>query len=120
MKRLLHLGVPLGSEIMTTVRLATGGVCSLAGLDLERSEDCKVCVTESLLLLTHAGYREASIDFSEDEGLRARIAGEGEACCPASAPEDDISAALLEALAEDVSVQRQGDGICAIAFRFKR
>ena len=86
MKRLLHLGVPLGSEIMTTVRLATGGVCSLAGLDLERSEDCKVCVTESLLLLTHAGYREASIDFSEDEGLRARIAGRERHAAPLPRP----------------------------------
>ena len=59
MNALIDLKIPLESDLMTTVRLLTGGVCSLVGLGLEESEDCKVCVTESLLLLKHGGCRAA-------------------------------------------------------------
>ena len=40
MEELLTLNVLLKNELMTTVRLATGGVCSLEGLSLDGSEDC--------------------------------------------------------------------------------
>ena len=81
MKDLMKLELPLGGEIMTTVRLTTGGICSLAGMDLDASEDCKVCVTESLLLLMHAGYRRAAVQqpLAGQPGLRQRLAGAGPA-----------------------------------------
>ena len=43
--------LPLTGEYLTTVRLTTAGLCSLAGLDVDFIEDYKVCVTESLLIL---------------------------------------------------------------------
>ncbi len=109
MKELMKLQLPLGGDIMTTVRLATGGICSLAGMDLDASEDCKVCVTESLLLLMHAGYRAATVGFSkqEEEGLRIEISGMGEAFEACIAPEDEISEALLEALAAHVVFEKR-------------
>ncbi len=117
MKELLSLRFPLGNEGMTTVRLATGGVCSQAGLDLDASEDCKVCVTESLLLLWHAGYGRAELVFFEENGLCARIAGEesgeGRACA-----EDEISFALLGALASDVCTEKREGRLSGISFRF--
>ncbi len=117
MKRLLSLDLPLGSEIMTTVRLATGGICSLAGLDLDRSEDCKVCVTESLLLLMHAGFREARISFFGEDALFVRVEGleRGESA-PSDA--DEISEALLGALAGSVVFDRADGAIVRVSFQF--
>ena len=42
---------PLTGEYFTTVRLTVGGVCALAGFDVDATEDFKVCVTECLLIL---------------------------------------------------------------------
>lgn len=118
MKELLSMRIPLGSELMTTVRLTTGGVCSLKGLDIDASEDCKVCVTESLLLLCHAGYGEAAIVFAEDDGLSVSVAGEGRRKKPSSIPEDEISAALLDALAESVRMEKKEGAVHSVSFRF--
>ena len=108
MKDLMQLQLPLGGDLMTTVRLTTGGICSLAGMDLDSSEDCKVCVTESLLLLLHAGYARAAVRFFDGEdGLRIEIAGMGTAADAVSAPEDEISEALLGALAARVSFEKR-------------
>ena len=48
--------LPLTGEYLTTVRLTTGGLCALAGFDVDEAEDYKVCVTESLLILKHGFY----------------------------------------------------------------
>ena len=82
MNALIDLKIPLESDLMTTVRLLTGGVCSLVGLGLEESEDCKVCVTESLLLLKHGGCRAAHLTFVREGGIRVTIEGEGLVALP--------------------------------------
>ena len=118
MKHILSLNFPLTGEIMTTVRLATGGVGALFGLDLDAAEDAKVCITESLLLLTHKGFRAALVDFGRDaERLRVLIEGEdlgeGTVC-----PEDEISLALLGALVSDHSTEREEGTLRRISFSF--
>ena len=120
MKTLMSMRFPLESNLMTTVRLAAGGICSLAGLDLDASEDFKVCVTESLLLLMHAGYSCAFVEFHEENGVRAVLTGEDRTGPAADATEDEIGAALLSALAENVEMQREGGAPVKIAFRFER
>lgn len=117
MKELLLLRFPLGSDILTTVRLATGGVCSLAGLGLDESEDCKVCVTESLLLLQHGGSSAARLAFYSDGGLTVEVASE-EAGTPAPCAEDEISLALLSALVENLVIEREGEKLFSVKFRF--
>ena len=118
MKDLMKLELPLGGEIMTTVRLTTGGICSLAGMDLDASEDCKVCVTESLLLLMHAGYRRAAVSFAEEEGLLSiSLSGMGMADDAEDVPEDEISEALLEALAAQVAFEKRGR-LVGVTIRF--
>ncbi len=114
---LLKLSIPLGNEILTTVRLATGGVCSLAGLDIDRSEDCKLCITESLLLLLHAGYSAARVEFSREEGLLVRVEGEGMGTGKEGA-ETEISEALLGALAGSVSFERKDGVLTAVMLTF--
>lgn len=116
----LELKFPLGSEMLTSVRLATGGMCSLAGLDLDDSEDCKVCVTESLLILMHRGYGEAKVVLEEDGGIRVKAEGCGEAADRAENSEDEISFALLSALLGEVTEEKRDGKLCAISFRFAR
>ena len=120
MKVLLELKMPLENGLMTTARLTTGGVCALFGLDFEESEDCKVCLTESLLLLQHAGYPEAIIRFCDDGGLYIRIAGEGAAQATESFVEDEISYALLSALNDSVTTQKKDGKPVEISFRFTK
>ena len=120
MNGLMKLACALKNELMTTVRLATGGVCSVAGLNLDDSEDCKVCVTEALLLMKHRGFTAASIDFIGEDGLSVCIEGTeggGEKSSPA---EDEISAALLSALAENVVMEKREGELYKISFFFGR
>lgn len=119
MDELMTLCFPLKSEMMTTVRLVTGGLCSLAGLDLDDSEDCKVCVTESLLLLSRRGYSEAKVTFRGTGRLDIRLEGVGERAASEERPaEDEISAALLSALVEDLDMAREDGEINSISFGF--
>ena len=69
MKEYLCLQVPLRREMMTAVRLAAGGVCSAAGMSYDDGEDCKVCVTESLLLLLRRGFSSARVSFAPAESI---------------------------------------------------
>lgn len=119
MNALMNMRFPLGSEMMTTVRLTTGGLCALSGFDMDESEDCKVCVTESLLLLMHAGFSHATLSFTEEDGeLAICVLGDGERSEAHTMPEDEISASLLEALARQVAFEKQGGSLVAVSFRF--
>ena len=118
MNALIDLKVPLQSELLTTVRLLTGGVCSLAGLGLEESEDCKVCVTESLLLLKHAGFLSARLIFTREEGIRVAVQGEEGGGEAVSSMEEEISVALLQALVEDLKMERTESGVTSVSFGF--
>lgn len=118
MEELFSAKIQLKSELMTTVRLATGGVCSVAGLSMDASEDCKVCVTESLLLLMHRGFPCANVRFFHDSGLKIEITGEGSCGKERECVEDEISVALLSALTENVNLQKEDGCLYAIGFRF--
>ena len=114
---LIRMEFPLDREIMTTVRLAVGGLCSLAGFGLDASEDCKVCVTESLLLLLYAGCTHAELAVSRGEGLTFELSGEG-ASQKERTTEEEISVALLTALVDGLSVERAQSDL-KITFSFK-
>ncbi len=100
---------------MTTVRLAAGGVCALKGFDIDMSEDCKVCITESLLLLKHRGYTSGRVRFYEENGLRVSIDGGGEGT-EEDCPEDEISLALLNALLGEVETAEKDGKLNSITF----
>lgn len=95
--------LPLTGEYLTTVRLTTGGLCSLAGFDVDATEDYKVCVTESLLILKRNGYQRASICFTVGETLACEMQGEQPCETAEESVEDEISRALLSALLGEVS-----------------
>ncbi len=98
--------------MMTTVRLAVGGVAALAGLNVDESEDFKVCVTESLLLFKRNGFSLATCNCNvEKDVLTATLKADGEKVATEnSGVEDEISFALLGALVDEVSFDKTTDG----------
>lgn len=118
MDELLSLRVALRSDVMTTVRLATGGICSLAAMSYDDGEDCKVCVTESLLLLLRGGYRSARVVFSKDERLFVSVEGENCTQHQNACEDDEIALALINALAQDVVMEKCDNAIGKITFTF--
>ena len=111
------VNTPLTGEYLTTVRLTTGGLCALAQFDVEATEDFKVCVTESLLILKRSGFVGASITFGMGETLSCKIVGEGEPMQAEGGAEDEISYALLLALIGKVDFEKNEQGrVKAIAF----
>ena len=100
------IDLPLTGEYLTTVRLTTGGLCALAGFDVDATEDFKVCVTESLLILKRNGFLRAKIEFTVAESLACVVCGEdGSGECEDSI-EDEISHALLSALLGTVEISK--------------
>lgn len=114
MMKLLSLDFPLNPDIMTTVRLVTGGVCALVGFGIDDAEDCKVCVTESLLLLLHGGASSASLRFDRDDSLKISLEAENSSKV---SDEAEISIALLNALVDDLVISTE-QNLTRISFGF--
>lgn len=110
------INTPLTGEYFTTVRLAVGGLCSLAGFDVDTAEDFKVCVTESLLILKRNGFLSAAIDVTLGETLACSIKGETLGGEKEDALEDEISHALLSALLGSVDFKKDSERVVEIAF----
>ena len=108
--------LPLEGEYFTTVRLTTGGLCALAGFDLDSTEDFKVCVTESLLILKRNGFKRVSICFEVGEMLECTLAGVGEPADKEEGMEDEISYALLDALLGKVEFEKEQERVLKISF----
>ena len=105
------INTPLTGDYLTTVRLTTGGLCALAQFDVEATEDFKVCVTESLLILKRNGYTSATIVFSVGEALGCHIVGNALEGRREDAIEDEISRALLSALLGEVEFETNEQGL---------
>ena len=100
-------------SLMTTLRLTVGGLASAAGLDLDAGEDFKVCVTEGLLLLKRNGCSSAAAHCEISDGCllcEIRAGVKGGAAAEETALENEISYALLGALVDEVSFDKQRDG----------
>lgn len=103
--------LPLSGEYLTTVRLTTGGLCAMAGFDVDTAEDFKVCVTESLLILKRNGFLRAKIEFSVGETLACVVCGSDRKEAETELLENEISYALLEALLGKVEFTADKGGI---------
>ncbi len=117
MKNIFSVTLPLTGEYLTTVRLTTGGLCSLVGFDVDLAEDFKVCVTESLLILKRNGYANATIDFTIGEALGCHLYGKELGEATEDDVEDEISRSLLSALVGDVQFEsNEKGGVSGIHF----
>ena len=104
------INLPLTGEYLTTVRLTTGGLCALAGFDVEATEDFKVCVTETLLILKRNGFLRAAIEFTVGKTLSCVVCGEDGNGEREESIEDEISHALLSALLGTVEIGKDQTG----------
>ena len=111
------INLPIKGEYLTTVRLTTGGICALAGFDVDSAEDFKVCVTESLLILKRNGYKYATIGFTVGEMLGCEIVGEEASEEKEEGIEDEISYALLNALLGKVEFSERDGHVAVIKFQ---
>ena len=112
-----QISFPLESEYFTTVRLTTGGLCALADFDVDSTEDFKVCVTESLLILKRNGFLNAELSFAVGEMLSCEIVGVNQTSEVQDGFEDEISYALLNALLGQVNFRKNEKGrVIAIGF----
>ena len=93
------------SAYMTAIRLVAGAVCSAEDVDVETSEDFKVCVTESAIILKNCGYESAEFRFIADGGVVCEVMGEGGQLKPS---ENEFSLALVSALVSDCQIENKG------------
>lgn len=105
-----RISTPLTGEYLTTVRLTVGGLCALSEFDVDSAEDCKVCVTESLLILKRNGFVSAKLCFTRGETLGVEIEGEMLGEKTQGEEDDGISYALLNALLGEVEFVKAADG----------
>ncbi len=110
------VNTPLKGEYFTTLRLTAGGLCALAGFNLDETEDFKVCVTESLLILKRNGFSSAEVEFTLGDALRCRIEGKECQGVKEDGIEDEISRALLSALLGKVNFVKDGEIVVRIEF----
>ena len=99
------------SEFYTALRLVAGAFCSIAEKDVDTTEDFKVCVTESALMLKNCGFKTLNATFSAQGGVKAVLCGEGGS--PAEA-DNELSLALIGALVEECGIDGHGGVINSV------
>ncbi len=103
------------SKYFTAVRLAVGGVCAAADLDIDATEDFKVSVTESCLILKNCGFGGAQIILHTSDEVVAEVCGEdaGQLC----EGENEFSLALISALVSSCEIEKSGDAIKKVVLK---
>lgn len=116
MKEFFQFSLPLDNgSLMTTVRLTVGGLAAAAGLDVDEGEDFKVCVTESLLIFKRNGFASVSAKFDLSDGFTAVLSAQSPSGEKSGGSlEDEISYALLGALVDEVSFERNEGAVVGI------
>lgn len=102
------------SEYMTALRLVCGAVCSVHGLNVDDSEDFKVCVTESAIILKNCGFDTCTVTFREDNGLYCEVSGAGGS---PKEGENELSLALISALVSQCDIEKKGEAINKVTLK---
>ena len=99
------------SAYITALRLVAGAVCSAHDIDVDTSEDFKVCVTESAIIMKNCGFEKAQITFPAGDSVRCVVEGQGGS--PKSS-ENDFSLALISALVGVCDIEKHGEIISKV------
>lgn len=102
------------SAYMTALRLVAGAVCSAHDIDVDTSEDFKVCVTESCIILKNCGFEMAEVTFFGGDGVRCEVLGSGGT---PRGSENDFSLALISALVGECDIQKRGEIIERVSLK---
>jgi hypothetical protein len=99
------------SEYLTAVRLVVGAICAQSDVDLDSTEDFKVCVTESCIILKNCGFERAEITFvtcGKDNKIVAQVEGIGGTPCEG---DNELSLALVSALVSSCKIEKTQNAI---------
>lgn len=102
------------SEYLTAVRLVVGAICSSADVDLDATEDFKVCTTESCIILKNCGFENVELTFGTQGGVYAIVSGNGGECAEG---DNDFSLALISALVSSCDIEKCGEAIAKITLK---
>ena len=102
------------SEFLTAERLVVGAICSTAEVGVDETEDFKVCVTESCLILKNCGFENVEITFSTADGVSAVVSGYGGKVCEG---DNEFSLALVSALVSSCEIEKTGEAISKIILK---
>lgn len=122
MEKEILLQIPLCSNNLLCARLTTSAVCSLLKLNIDESEDIKVCVNEACLIIMGNNFSRVRLKYDMQENLRISVQGDGN-CGSNSINLDknakEISLMLLNSLIDKVEYQKE-DGIISSITLIKR
>lgn len=102
------------SAYITALRLVAGAVCSAYDMDVDVSEDFKVCVTESCIILKNCGFESATVTFVGGDDVRCIVEGEGGI---PKVSENEFSLALISALVGECEIERAGEIIKRVSLK---
>jgi hypothetical protein len=102
------------SEYLTAVRLVVGAICSANEVDIDATEDFKVCVTECCIILNNCGNDLAEITFNTHDGLCAEVKGMGGNL---KEGDNDFSLALISALVSSCEIEKEGQAITKVVLK---
>ncbi len=111
MDREIILKLPLCSNNLLCARLTTSAVCSLLNLNLDDSEDLKVCVNEACLLIMGQNYKVVRLVYNLGDTLTIGVYGEGVCDNPPKSigeEERELCVQLLNSLVDKVEYNKVG------------
>lgn len=94
------------SAYITALRLVAGAVCSAHDIDVDTSEDFKVCVTESAIILKNCGFETATVTFRGGDGVSCTVEGGGG---NPKESQNEFSLALISALVGECAIAKRGE-----------
>ena len=102
------------SAYITALRLVAGAVCSAHDIDVDTSEDFKVCVTESCIILKNCGFEMVEVTFFGGDEVRCEVSGCGGT---PKGSENEFSLALISALIGECDIQKHGEIIERVSLK---
>lgn len=107
------LSIPPQAEWISLVRLASSGVASRCGFDIDTIEDIKVCVSEILNKVINSPFaatgRCVALSFEVLPGsLAMEFEGEGLHGTSLFPENDDFALAILDTLMDEVTLANDG------------
>lgn len=94
------------SAYITAIRLVAGAVCSAHDIDVDTTEDFKVCVTESAIILKNCGFETAVVTFQGGDNVACTVEGMGGT---PKESENEFSLALISALVGECDIVKRGE-----------
>lgn len=122
----MTLRVPGESQYALALRTALGGMAILKDLDADTLDDLRMATDEMCDCLLHQGRKVKHLDMAVyDEGNQLKVAlsacyGEEACACEQEEDETEITRAVLQTLASEVTLLRCGQQVQTIVLLLRK